>query len=190
MLLSFGRPGGDAIQRALAVDASAELTYVDVGATARGERPGGYRHDRWEIDLGPDEDGRFERCGEAVLGWAAQRGAGIRVVPEEPATPGLTFVLVLKLPIGFVLATARVVHVEQSGECIGFAYGTMPAHPEEGEEIFLVRRSNGRVTFEVAAFSRPRDRLARLGAPIARWLQLRTNRTYLDALREVAAQRP
>jgi uncharacterized protein (UPF0548 family) len=187
VLLSLNQPGADAIQRALSQDERSELTYADVGATARGERPDGYRHDRWEIDLGADEDDRFERSGEAVLGWAAQRGAGIRVVPDQPATMDLTFVLVLKLPVGCVLATGRVVHVVQSDECIGFAYGTLPSHPEEGEEIFLVRRSDGRVTFEVAAFSRPRDPLARLGAPVTRWLQLRTNKTYLETLRRVAA---
>jgi uncharacterized protein (UPF0548 family) len=31
--------------------AECELTYRDVGATA-GVMPPGYRHDRWEIDLG------------------------------------------------------------------------------------------------------------------------------------------
>lgn len=100
--------------------------------------------------------------------------------------PDLAFVLVLRLPLGFVMATARVVHVVHDEEQIGFAYGTLPAHPEQGEEIFLVRRADGRVSFEVAAFSRPRDPLARLGAPVTRWLQLRTNRTYLDALRRIA----
>lgn len=187
MLLSFTDPSDDAIQRALLQDQVAGLTYAEVGATVRGERPDGYRHDRWEIDLGADEGGRFERSGEAVLNWAAQRGADIRIVPDQPATPDLTFVLVLRLPLGFVLATARVVHVLQSDESIGFAYGTLPSHPEQGEEIFLVRRSDSRVTFEVAAFSRPRDPLARLGAPVTRWLQVRTNRTYLDAIRRVAA---
>jgi len=187
VLLSLTEPSDPAIQRALARDREARLTYPEVGATVRGELPGGYRHDRWEIDLGSDAGGRFERCGAAVLDWTAQRGAGIRIVPDQAAAPGLTFVLVLRLPVGFVLATARVVHVVQSAACIGFAYGTLPAHPEVGEEIFLVRRTEGRVTFEVAAFSRPRDPLARLGAPITRWLQIRTNRTYLDALREVAA---
>jgi uncharacterized protein (UPF0548 family) len=43
------------------------------------------------------------------------------------------------------------------------------------------------VTFQVSAFSRPRDPLARLGYPVTRWLQLRTNRSYLDAIRAVAA---
>ena len=187
MLLTLRSPTDLAIQRALSQDAHAELTYAEVGATVRGEKPDGYRHDRWQVDLGADEGDRFARCGQAVLTWAAQRGAGIRIVPDQLATPNLTFALVLRLPLGFALATARVVHVVRGDECIGFAYGTLPSHPEEGEEIFLVRRSDGRVTFQVAAFSRPKDPLARLGAPITRWLQVRTNKTYLEALRQVAA---
>jgi uncharacterized protein (UPF0548 family) len=58
--------------------------------------------------------------------------------------------------------------------------------PGEGEEIFLVRRQEGRVWFEVTASSRPRDTLARLGSPVTRWLQVRTNKTYLQAIRQVA----
>ncbi len=186
MLLSLREPDDEALARIVHEQSTTEPTYTDVGATVRGDHPDGYRHDRWDIDLGADDGDRFERCGRAVLEWAAQRGAGIRVFPEGAVTPDLTFALVLRLPIGFVVATARVVHVVDETERTGFAYGTLPAHPEEGEEIFLVRRGDGRVRFEVEAFSRPRDPLARLGAPVTRWLQIRTNKTYLDALRRIA----
>jgi uncharacterized protein (UPF0548 family) len=38
----------------------------------------------------------------------------------------------------------------------GFAYGTPPGHPEQGEEAFVVAlREDGQVTFTVTAFSRP-----------------------------------
>lgn len=187
MLLSLREPDDASITRVLRKESTAGLTYADVGATVRGEHPPGYRHDRWEIDLGSDDGGRFQRCGRAVLGWEAQRGAGIRIIPDGPVSPDLTFALVLSLPLGFVIATARVVHVVDDEDCVGFAYGTLPAHPEEGEEIFLVRRAGGRVSFEVEAFSRPRDPLARLGAPVTRWLQVRTNKNYLDALHRIAA---
>jgi uncharacterized protein (UPF0548 family) len=187
VLLSLTSPSDEAVRRALEQDRGTSLTYTEVGATFLGERPAGYRHDRWEVDLGADEGDRFARAGDAVLAWEAQRGAGIRVLPSQPAAPGLEVALVLRLPIGFALATARVVQLERSDACIGFAYGTLRSHPEQGEELFAVRRAAGRVTFEVAAFSRPRDPLARLGGPVTRWLQLRTNRTYLEALRRIAA---
>jgi len=79
-----------------------------------------------------------------------------------------------------------VVYVVDEPARAGFAYGTLPAHPEEGEEAFLVHRYDGRVRFEVVAFSKPRHPLARLGAPVTRFLQLRTNNHYLDAMRRAA----
>ena len=188
MLLALRRPSIGWLEEIVAEAAAADLTYEPVGATVRRETPAGYRADSWEVDLGLDDGSRFERCGAAVLDWAAQRGAGIQVLPDTPAANGLTFALVLPLPIGFAIATARVVHVVEDDDIIGFAYGTLPAHPEEGEEIFLVHRRAGRVLFEVSAFSRPRDPLARLGSPVTRWLQLRTNRTYLNALQTIAAR--
>jgi uncharacterized protein (UPF0548 family) len=186
MLFSLLPPSDGWLTRIIDDERDSSFTYASVGATLRGETPAGYRRDSWEVDVGPDDDGRFERCGSAVLAWGAQRGAGIRVAPDRPATLDETYALVLPLPVGYVIATARVVHVLESDETIGFAYGTLPSHPEEGEEVFFVHRRAGRVFFEVSAFSRPRDPLARLGAPVTRWLQLRTNRTYLNAIRGVA----
>jgi uncharacterized protein (UPF0548 family) len=67
----------------------------------------------------------------------------------------------------------------------GFAYGTLPAHPEEGEERFLVTRdSDDVVNFEVVAFSRAHDRITKLGGPIPRALQRRTTSQYLDGMRD------
>lgn len=186
MLLALRAPSTAWLERIVAEEATASLTYEAVGATVRRETPDGYRADNWEVDLGSDEGSRFERCGAAVLDWAAQRGAGIRVLPDTRAAVDLTFALVLPMPIGFAIATARVVHVADDDQAIGFAYGTLPAHPEEGEEIFLVHRRAGRVFFEVSAFSRPRDLLARFGSPVTRWLQLRTNKTYLTAMQNIA----
>jgi uncharacterized protein (UPF0548 family) len=189
VLFSLRPPSDGWLARVVEEESPRDVTYHPsaVGATARGERPSGYRWDSWEADLGADEGDRFERCGRAVLAWRAQKGAGIRVVPDLPVVVGATHAIVIGLPVGHVIATARVVHVVDDAEHIGFAYGTLPAHPEEGEEIFVVHRRDGRVTFEVSAFSKVRDPLARLGAPVTRWLQLRTNKTYVAEIARIAA---
>jgi uncharacterized protein (UPF0548 family) len=161
-------------------------TYTEVGATAS-TLPGGYRHDRWTTDLGSDDDEAFRRAADALRNWAPQRGAGLTVFPGEPVAPGAVFVLVIRLPVGFATAAGRVVYVTDEPDRYGFAYGTLPAHPEQGEEAFAVVREDGRLRFEIAAFSRPRHALARLGAPITRALQLRVTRSYLAAMREAAA---
>jgi uncharacterized protein (UPF0548 family) len=189
VLLSLTPPSAERLERVVARESTAELTYSAVGATGRGERPPGYRYDTWNIEVGADDGSRFGRCARAVLAWEAQRGAGITVAPPHTVSPDLTFALVLPLPIGYAIATARIVQIVEDQTVAGFAYGTLPSHPEEGEEIFLVHRRDGRVSFEVTAFSRPRDPLARLGSPITRWLQVRTNRAYLQAIRRIANDR-
>ena len=67
----------------------------------------------------------------------------------------------------------------------GFAYGTLPSHPEEGEEHFVVTRDgDGAVRFDVVAFSRPHDLLTKLGGPIPRRLQARATEHYLEGMRD------
>ncbi len=80
------------------------------------------------------------------------------------------------------MAPGRVAYLLDEPSRTGFAYGTLPGHPERGEEAFLVIRADGRLRFEVVAFSKPRDPLTRLGAPVARALQRRTINGYLRAM--------
>lgn len=64
----------------------------------------------------------------------------------------------------------------------GFAYGTLPGHPESGEELFLVERGAGEVRFPVSAFSRPATLLAKAGGPASRRVQLVMAERYLRAI--------
>jgi hypothetical protein len=55
-----------------------------------------------------------------------------------------------------VVCPCRVVHVVDEPRRRGFAYGTLPGHPEQGEESFTVtHEADDSVVFRVAAFSRP-----------------------------------
>ena len=109
-------------------------------------------------DLGPDDGDRFQRAGQAVRAWAAQRGVGIKVYPGTPVAAAEAFVLALPLPgAGWAVAPGRVAYLLDEPSRTGFAYGTLPGHPERGEEAFLVIRADGRLRFEVVAFSKPRD---------------------------------
>ena len=66
----------------------------------------------------------------------------------------------------------------------GFAYGTLPAHAEIGEERFAVewQLADDSVWYDLYAFSRPGHLLARLGYPIARRLQRRFARESKQAM--------
>jgi uncharacterized protein (UPF0548 family) len=183
------RPSASALGDLVREQAGCGLSYREAGATA-GRMPTGYRHDRWQIDLGAFDEGTFARLAAALRHWQPQRGAGFTIVPDEPVTLGLTFALVVPLPVGYVTGAGRIVYVTEQPQCYGFAYGTLPAHPEQGEEAFHVARDGGRLVFSVTAFSRPRHPAARLGAPVTRALQVRANRSYLRAMRRAAAPKP
>ena len=148
--------------------------------------PDGYRHDRYEAELG-DGEGVFERAAASLLAWQAQIGAGVEVFPHgSHVKDGETVVLLLRAGL-WAPAPCRVVYVIDEPDMAGFAYGTLPGHPECGEAAFsLARHSDGSVEFVVRSFSRRVDPLARLGAPVARLVQTRVTRGYIDALRKVA----
>jgi uncharacterized protein (UPF0548 family) len=189
-MFSLVPPRASAVEALVREQAACDLTYRAAGATA-GAMPPGFRHDHWEVDLGAFDQAAFGRLAAALRRWQPQRGAGFRVVPGGPVTPGLTFALVIPLPVGYATVAGRVVYVTDGPEDFGFAYGTLPAHPEQGEEAFRLARRGSRLIFAVTAFSRPRHPAARLGGPVTRALQLRANRSYLRAMRRsVAAQGP
>ncbi len=107
---------------------------------------------------------------------------------DEPPSLGLIVAMAAPLPIGYVLAVCRVVVVIDEPDRFGFAYGTLPGHPEQGEESFIVtRRSDGAVTFDIVAVSRLRHVLARACPPVARRLQRAATGRYLEAMRLAAA---
>lgn len=82
-----------------------------------------------------------------------------------------------------IVIPCRVVYSADETGRAGFAYGTLPGHPEVGEEAFHVLRCpSGEVTFEVTAFSRPGDLVSRLAGPVGRVVQKSVTRRYLQSV--------
>ena len=162
---------------------TAALTYAEVGSTRASRMPKGYRHLHRRVELGVGTE-RFERAAEAVLGWEVQRRAGLKVrASTEQVVEGS--VAVIRLGVGnlSVNAPVRVVYVIDEPQRQGFAYGTLPGHPECGEEAFVVERGEGgAVTFTITAFSRASTLLTRLGGPVSRIIQSRVTNRYLRAV--------
>jgi uncharacterized protein (UPF0548 family) len=159
------------------------LTYADVGATLRGTQPAGYRSEHYETSLGRGSE-VFERAVRGLQSWQAHRLHGIRVLPERTVIAAdVAVVVTIGVSLLCLAAPCRIVGVIDEPDRWGFAYGTLPGHPEEGEEAFIVTRAEGGdVRFEVVVFSRPGDRLVRLSGPIGPWLQRRGTHGYLRAL--------
>jgi uncharacterized protein (UPF0548 family) len=82
-----------------------------------------------------------------------------------------------------VVSPCRVVYVVEEPGKRGFAYGTLPGNPEQGEECFVVElKPDGSVVLRITAFSRPANPLSRLGGPLTRWVQDWMTDRYVAAL--------
>lgn len=181
-MLRLRCPPPHELNAVLARQRSADITYADRGATLTGELPAGYRHDRLRVAVGSGP-AAFTSARAALADWAPQRRSGITVVADGDVEVGTTVVLSAPLPVGCVVAACRVVAVVDDETAFGFAYGSLPGHPEQGEELFAVERSpDDRVWFRIVAFSRPQASVAKLAAPVARMLQQRATQRYLDAM--------
>lgn len=157
------------------------LTYPEVGATA-GDLPDGYQHLRAERLVGHGRE-LFESCADVVLTWGVQRGAGLAVERAGHVVAGEENRIGLPLGPLRLWAPCRVVYVLDEPTRKGFAYGTLPGHPETGEESFVVSiDEHEAVRFTVTAFSRPARWFARLGGPVTRLVQHRVTQRYLQAV--------
>ena len=146
----------------------ARLTYDEVGATRDGALPEGYRHLRYRVRLDGCE---LERAAEAVLTWRLHRATGVRVEASGPrAEPGVRVTLSLGIGRLRVSAPCEVIWAVAERDRAGFGYGTLPGHPERGEEAFVVERTGssqgGGVWFAVTAFSRHAAWYARAAGPL------------------------
>ena len=108
--------------------------------------------------------------------------------PKAPITEG-TVVGVLGHHFGvWSLNACRIAYtIEEEGSLMkryGFAFGTLPAHVERGEERFTVEwhGADDSVSYEVFAFARPAHPLARAGQPFVRLVQ---RRFAADSLRSM-----
>jgi len=176
------RPTRDQLVALLARGRDDELTYGPTGGSLGGIVPPGFDRRSWTTAL--SGIAAFDRGCDALRTWAVHRGAGLDVLPDGPLAVGTNVASGAPLPFGFIEVTCRIVAVVDEPDRFGFAYGTLPVHPEQGEESFIVvRAQDGRVRFDVQAVSRPIHPLARAFFPIANRLQDAAARRYLAAMK-------
>lgn len=172
---------------------------VHPGDAALGPTPDGYRYFRRSIPLAhsfdPGDaalDRAFERARAMLQAWGPQVGAGMRLefdtahgfTPLPVPAVGLEGRLLSRVA-GLVRLRApfRVIAADFAGaDHAGYAYETLPGHPERGREAFYVTRGEGLVEFTVMAFSQPALWYSRLGGPVTRIIQNRYTNKYLLAM--------
>ena len=178
----IGRPDPAELGDLLAAVRDAPPTYDHVGSTL-GRVPGTarLRHHQRDVGSGP---AAFEGAVEAIRSWVAQRGLGASIEPPGvPVELGATLLVVLPAGPATMVAPNRVVGIVDEPDRWGFAYGSLPGHPERGEESFVAeRRADGTVSVTISVDAEPGTWLTRLGGPVTMAVQRRAIERYLDAI--------
>ena len=163
------------------------FTYPEVGGTREPALPAGYDTVERSVVVGSGT-AAFERAAAAVFDWRMQRSVGLRVRATGPAgEPGTVVVLTAGWPRPGYDIPCRVVWAQTTGDERGFAYGTLPGHPESGEESFVVTlEPDGDVVYSLRAFSRLATPLSRLGGPVSTLVQRLATARYLTTVHRAA----
>ncbi len=126
----------------------------------------------------------FDAAARDLLLWRVHEKAGLGVrASDVPLRAGS--VVLMRLGYGplSLQAPCRVVELIDAPGRRGFTYGTLPGHPEAGEERFLLeQQDDGCIRFTITAFSTPASAWVKLMRPAARGLQLLMTQRYLRAL--------
>lgn len=158
-------------------------TYDHLGSTLDPERWAAptVRARRRSIGQG---QAAFDAAREALRTWVPQMGIGATVEPTgQPVVTGATVLVVLRRGPLFVVAPDRIVAVVDEPDRFGFAYGSLPGHPERGEESFLVEHlAGGEVCATIRVQAGPGTLPALAVAPLVRWLQHAAVDCYLQAI--------
>ncbi len=155
------------------------FSYAPVGATRGTTYPPEFHLLRMSIEIGHGDDA-FARAAETLLTWRMHAGAGLRVAASARRVEAGA---VVRCRLGPLPIPCRVIWVVDEPGRRGFGYGTLPGHPEAGEEAFVVAVDGERVTLKVTAYSRPGLLLTRLAGPVGRLGQRFAVRRYAAALR-------
>ncbi len=165
--------------------AAQEFSYPEVGATQAQRPPDGYHHVIHTVTLGTDQLA-FDRAADALTAWAMHRRAGLVVAASaDRAAVGVTTVMAFGPRLAGLIMPCRVVWTINEPDRRGFAYGTLTGHPESGEEAFTIERVDGSVTLSIRAFSKPGDRLVRVGSSLSRLIQSRMTSRYGRSLADL-----
>jgi uncharacterized protein (UPF0548 family) len=186
---SLSRPTTTIVREFLRQQAAQPFSYREVGRTG-GRPPRGYAYDDNQVQLGEGE-ACFVRACAVLHEWKMFPPGWTAITPAEtgPVVPGLTVAMQARALGVWWLNACRVVYLVDEAQPVrrrGFAYGTLPAHVEQGEELFTIEQwADGTVWYRVQAFSRPRYWPVRLARPLARRLQAKFVRDSKAAMTQL-----
>jgi uncharacterized protein (UPF0548 family) len=180
LLWGTGRPNPVQLDVLLERARNQSVTYAHVGSTlASGDR----LVRRRQRHLGHGRE-TLSAARASLRGWVAHRGIGAVVHPGDvPLETGQTVLVVLSVGPLWVIAPNRIVSVVDEDDRFGFAYGSLPGHPQRGEESFAVESDDdGDVRAVVAVDARPGTLPTCVAAPLVLAVQRWAVDRYLSAL--------
>lgn len=125
-----------------------------------------------------DDDGQPVQPASTTSGEQVYADTGALLV-----RPGDTAILLLGWGPVSLRIPVRVVYLIDEPTRRGFAYGTLPGHPESGEEAFIVeQREDESVWLTIRAFSRPAHPALWVVYPVLRLFQAIFTSRYEHAL--------
>ncbi len=173
MLFSLLKPTAERCLIFLEKNRDSPFSYLEIGFSKDGS-PDGYDVDFNEIRLG-EGPAVFEKAKIALQNWRQFPADWCFIGPEKPPIAVEQVVTMSAKVLGtWWTNVARIVYLVENERQFGFAYGTLAAHVERGEELFLVDwRADDSVWYSVRAFSRPKILPTKINYPFARELQKR-----------------
>jgi uncharacterized protein (UPF0548 family) len=182
--IGLGNPSAaerrELVEQALAAD----VTYDHVGTTIDAARAAELGARETTRDLGVGQ-AVFDAARRALVELTPQREVGSEVEPPDAVlVEGATIVFLLRRGPVHVLIPNRIVEVIDEPTRFAYAYGTLPGHPETGEEGFTVELlDDGTVRATIRVLAKAPNRVAQLlvGLPSGVVSQL-VARRYLRTL--------
>ena len=190
-LLYTRRPSEETVRQFIAGQRDMPFSYPAVGAT-QSVPPAGYTVDHNRIKLGEGET-TYRKAVSALKSWKHFELGWVEIVPTGvPVEVGQIVAMQARTFGLWWLNACRIVYLltddpEFKGR-FGFAYGTLPAHVECGEERFTIEwLKDDSVWYDIYAFSRPQHALVKLAFPYARLLQKQFARNSLSVMVKIAS---
>jgi uncharacterized protein (UPF0548 family) len=191
MKLSVAKPARPQLKQYLAAREDKAPTYeerFDTRANFEQKRRSPlsrkYDYDETTTLLGEGRE-LFESAKQLMRRWQMFPAEWTSIYPENtPIETGQRVAVLFRLFGLWWWNSSEIQYTIRETNRFGFAYGTLPGHVEQGEELFLVEMDEEeKVWYTIKAFSRPAYGLVRLVYPYARSQQRRFVRASMSRMK-------
>jgi uncharacterized protein (UPF0548 family) len=176
-MILLDKPSKEKIDHFLVSLQEKQLTYSPAGMTKDSSTaPAGYITDHNRIRLGKSAK-VFDQSVNALNNWQHFNLGWLNVSDiHTNIEAGMQIGLICSFAPIWLLFACRILYVINEDGPIkkcGFVYGTLPGHPETGEERFTIEwhDEDDSVWYDLLAFSKPGNLLTTIGYPLTRTLQ-------------------